>query len=129
MPAPVSTRRLGLPKEYLIAEYATFDDVAALEPDMGALEGRFGFLAYARNGNEVKSRFFAPGTAVPEDPATGSAAVALARKLVLDGEPSGAVTVYQGDEIGHPSTINLTWSPDGTTIGGTVRRDEVVLID
>lgn len=129
LPEPVFTMRLGLPKEYLIAEFGAFDAVAGLLPDMEALTGRFGFLAYARRGDEVKARFFAPGTAVPEDPATGSAAVALARVLSLRGEPSGAVTVYQGDEIGHPSTIHLAWTPSATTIGGTVRRDEVRLVD
>lgn len=129
MPEPVASVRLGLPKEYCIAEYSTFADVAALEPDMDALYGRFGFLAFARDGDRVKARFFAPGTAVPEDPATGSAAVALARAFVLRGETEGAVVVGQGDEIGHPSTINLSWDENGTTIGGTVRRDEVRLLD
>ena len=121
--------RLGLPKEYLIAEYEAFDDVAGLVPHMDALTGRFGFLAYARNDDRVKVRFFAPGTAVPEDPATGSAAVALAHGFMRRGETAGAVTITQGDEIGHPSTIQLAWDSDGVTIGGTVRRDEVVLVD
>jgi trans-2,3-dihydro-3-hydroxyanthranilate isomerase len=128
MPEPVSTMRLGLPKEYQLAEYGDFDKVATLAPDMEALTGRFGFLAYARRGDEVKARFFAPGTGVDEDPATGSAAVALARMFSIRGEHSGAVTVYQGDEIGHPSTIHLAWNPSATTIGGTVRRDEVRLV-
>mgnify|MGYP001821507029 FL=1 len=129
LPAPIATMRLGLPKEYLIAEYEAFDDVAGLVPDMDALTGRFGFLAYARNDDRVKVRFFAPGTAVPEDPATGSAAVALAHGFMRRGETAGAVTITQGDEIGHPSTIQLAWDSDGVTIGGTVRRDEVVLVD
>ena len=128
MPLPVSTMRVGLPKEYLIAEYGSLDDVAALDPDMDALTGRFGFMAFARSGAEVKARFFAPGTAVPEDPATGSAAVALARTFVLRGEPSGAIAISQGDEIGHPSTIHCSWTPTHTTIAGTVRRDEVIQV-
>jgi trans-2,3-dihydro-3-hydroxyanthranilate isomerase len=128
LPEPVATMRLGMPKEYLIAEFPDFATVAALTPDMGALTGRFGFLAYARDGDTVKARFFAPGTGVPEDPATGSAAVALARSFVLRGEQEGAVTVLQGDEIGHPSTIHLAWNPQGTTIAGTVRRDGVVQV-
>lgn len=123
MPEPVSTVRLGLPKEYLIAEYADFAIVAGLDPDMDALAGRFGLLTYARDSKRVKSRFFAPGTGVPEDPATGSAAVALAHSFKLRGEKAGAVTIAQGDEIGHPSTIHLSWSDGPTTIGGTVRHD------
>jgi trans-2,3-dihydro-3-hydroxyanthranilate isomerase len=128
MPRPMSTMRLGIPKEYLIAEYEGFDDVAALAPDMDALSGRFGFMAFARSGHAVKARFFAPGTAVPEDPATGSAAVALARSFVLRGEPTGTITISQGDEIGHPSTIHCTWTPTHTTIAGTVRRDKVIQV-
>lgn len=123
MPTPIRTARLGLPKEYLLAEYPTQDVVAELDPDMDALTGRFGFLAYARDGAAVKARFFAPGTAVPEDPATGSAAVALAHALRLAGEDRGRLTIDQGDEIGHPSTINLNWAGTRTTIGGSVRPE------
>jgi trans-2,3-dihydro-3-hydroxyanthranilate isomerase len=128
LPEPIGTMRLGLPKEYLIAEYPDFGTIGGLAPDMDALTGRFGFLAYAREGDTVKARFFAPGTAVPEDPATGSAAVALARSFSLRGESDGAVTVLQGDEIGHSSTIHLAWSPRGTTIAGTVRRDGILQV-
>ena len=123
MPTPIRTARLGLPKEYLLAEYPTRDVVASLDPDMDALTGRFGFLAYARDDAAVKARFFAPGTAVPEDPATGSAAVALAHALRLAGENRGRLTIDQGDEIGHPSTINLDWAGTRTTIGGSVRPE------
>ncbi|MGI9667667.1 MAG: PhzF family phenazine biosynthesis protein [Acidimicrobiia bacterium] len=128
LPAPISTMCLGLPKEYLIAEYATHDDISALDPDMDALRDHFGLLVYARHGHMVNSRFFVPGHGVPEDPATGSAAVALARSFMLRGEPTGAVTVHQGDEIGHPSTINVAWDSHGIRIGGTVRRDKVVQV-
>ncbi len=129
MPEPVRSVRLSLPKHYLCARYTTFDDVAALEPDMDALMGVFGFAAFARDGDQVKLRFFAPGAGVPEDPATGSAAVALAKTFSIWGELDGAVTINQGDEIGHPSTIDLSWTPQAITIGGSVRRDEVVLVD
>lgn len=127
-PEPVSTKRLALPKEYCLAEYGEAATVADLRPDFDALSSRFGFLAYARSGDRVKARFFAPGTGVPEDPATGSAAVALAHGFRMDGEVNGAVVIEQGDEIGHPSTIHLRWSEDETVIGGSVRRDEVRLI-
>ncbi|GMR02339.1 MAG: PhzF family phenazine biosynthesis protein [Acidimicrobiia bacterium] len=128
MPEPVRSLRLALPKHYLCARYDTFDDVAALDPDMDALMGVFGFAAFARDGNQVKLRFFAPGAGVPEDPATGSAAVALAKAFSIWGEPEGQVTINQGDEIDHPSTIQLSWTPEAVTIGGSVRHDEVVLV-
>ncbi len=129
MPVPVRTARLALPKSYLMAQYPTFDDVAALDPDMGSLGSIFGFTAFARSGDTVKLRFFAPASGVPEDPATGSAAVALARTFSMWGEPDGKVEIIQGDEIGHSSTIQLLWTPHATTIGGTVRHDEVILVD
>jgi len=129
MPAPDRSILLGLPLEYYIARFATAQDVADLDPDMDALSAVFGFCAFSRTGNEVKMRFFAPGDGVPEDPATGSAAMALAKTFSIWGEPRGSVTISQGDEIGHPSTIELSWTPDSITIGGSVRKDETILVD
>jgi trans-2,3-dihydro-3-hydroxyanthranilate isomerase len=51
---------------------------------------------------------FAPGSGVPEDPATGSAAAALAGYLsAADGRAEGrlAWTVEQGIELGRPSLL------------------------
>ena len=128
MPPPVRTMRLGLPADYLMAEYASFDDIGSLDPSPEPLMAHHGLYAFARSGDEVKCRFFFPSSGVGEDPATGSAAVALAHYYSLHGETSGALTLYQGDEIGNPSTIALTWDPLGTRIGGTVRRDEIVMV-
>lgn len=128
LPEPIATRTLGLPKFYHIAEYASALDVANLAPDMNALADRFGLLAFSRNEDRVELRFFAPSSGIDEDPATGSAAVALAREFMLRGETNGAVTIRQGDAIGHPSTINLSWKEGGTSIGGTVVRDRVVQV-
>jgi trans-2,3-dihydro-3-hydroxyanthranilate isomerase len=128
LPEPIATTRLGLPKEYLIAEYADFDVISALSPRMEALVGRFGFLVYARTDDHVKARFFAPGTGVQEDAATGSAAVALAHAYRSRGEVMGNLTIHQGDEIGHPSTIELEWTGTHVTIGGTVRSEGATTI-
>jgi trans-2,3-dihydro-3-hydroxyanthranilate isomerase len=59
----------------------------------------------------VHCRMFAPGLGVPEDPATGSAAGALASYLVWHGIVSphdgvGTVVVEQGLEIDRPSRIH-----------------------
>jgi trans-2,3-dihydro-3-hydroxyanthranilate isomerase len=59
----------------------------------------------------VHCRMFAPGLGVPEDPATGSAAGALASYLVWHGivaphDGVGTVVVEQGLEIGRPSSIH-----------------------
>ncbi len=121
----VSSARVLLPNEYLIGELRSPAAVAALEPDMETLAAVFGTLVYARVGDRVRARFFAPDTGVPEDPATGSAAVALATVLRSRGEHSGRLTIDQGEEIGHPSTIELTWAGDTAAIGGTVRFDGI----
>jgi PhzF family phenazine biosynthesis protein len=81
--------------------------------------------AWEDPGRVVKARFFAGEVGVPEDPATGSAAVALAAFLRTAGQAEGQVVIHQGDEIGHPSTIQLRWDADFSSIGGTVVRDEV----
>jgi trans-2,3-dihydro-3-hydroxyanthranilate isomerase len=84
-------------------------------------------LVWARGdestGEAIRARFFAPGMGVEEDPATGSAAVALAAVLRHEGEQSGALTIHQGAEIGSPSRIELSWTARDTTIGGTVTDD------
>lgn len=69
---------------YLMAIFATPDDVRALKPDLarvnrisgGATGGRGNLVCAAPGASEgfdVVSRFFAPGSGIPEDPATGSA--------------------------------------------------------
>ena len=69
---------------YLMAIFATPDEVRALKPDLvrvnqisgGATGGRGNLICAApgaAEGFDVVSRFFAPGSGIPEDPATGSA--------------------------------------------------------
>ena len=57
---------------------------------------------------DVRARMFAPGSGVPEDPATGSAAAALGGYLSkVDGSPEASLswTVEQGIEVGRPSLL------------------------
>jgi trans-2,3-dihydro-3-hydroxyanthranilate isomerase len=61
-------------------------------------------------GFDVHARMFGPGAGVPEDPATGSAAAALAgylaaRESAKDGTFSWAIA--QGLEMGRPSRIEI----------------------
>jgi trans-2,3-dihydro-3-hydroxyanthranilate isomerase len=61
-----------------------------------------------RDDVDVHVRMFAPGSGVPEDPATGSAAAALGGYLSkVDGRPEAELswTVEQGLEIGRPSLL------------------------
>jgi trans-2,3-dihydro-3-hydroxyanthranilate isomerase len=121
-----------MPIPYLVVEAPSAESVAGAAPDLGALlGGPAGEATYlfARDGGTVKARFFAAGLGVPEDPATGSAAAALAAVLAHEGEQEGSLTVHQGDEIGHPSTIGLMWTPAAASLGGTVHRDEVRVLD
>ena len=74
------------------------------------------------------ARMFAPGAGVDEDPATGSAAVALGAYLAAEGLlPDGptAYVVAQGAEMGRPSTMHCTVEVAGgaatvATVGGAV---------
>ena len=69
-----------------------------------------GINVYALDGRSVRSRVFVPGPSVPEDPATGSAAVGLGIALVASGGAAGeGVTRYeilQGVELGRPSYLS-----------------------
>jgi trans-2,3-dihydro-3-hydroxyanthranilate isomerase len=59
---------------------------------------------------DVRVRMFAPGSGVPEDPATGSAAAALGGYLAaLDGCEGGrlAWVAEQGIEMGRPSLLHV----------------------
>jgi len=81
-------------------------------------------------GVDVRVRMFAPGSGVPEDPATGSAAAALGGYLAAaDGRGSGMLswTVEQGLEIGRPSLLYVEAERrDGKTsavrVGGSAVR-------
>ena len=84
--------------------------VTALAPDLGALAalGAVGVSCFAIEGGNVKTRMFAPGLGVAEDPATGSAAGPLALHLVRHGrlELGRKVEIRQGVEIGRPSLLH-----------------------
>jgi len=85
-------------------------EVAAVHPDAGALAavGTVGVSCFAGSGLRWKTRMFAPGLGVAEDPATGSAAGPLAVHLARHGELSfGAeIEIHQGAEIGRPSLLH-----------------------
>jgi trans-2,3-dihydro-3-hydroxyanthranilate isomerase len=60
--------------------------------------------------NDIRARMFAPGIGVPEDPATGSACVALAGYLAeRDARTQGTLRwiVEQGFEMGRPSILEI----------------------
>jgi trans-2,3-dihydro-3-hydroxyanthranilate isomerase len=85
------------------------DEVARLRPDFGALADltHAGVNCFAGSGSSWKTRMFAPGDGVAEDPATGSAAGPLAIHLARHGRIAfgDEIEISQGAEIGRPSTL------------------------
>jgi trans-2,3-dihydro-3-hydroxyanthranilate isomerase len=84
--------------------------VATLKPDLGSLAelpAVLGINCFAGAGARWKTRMFAPGDGVPEDPATGSAAGPLALHLARHGriEFGDQIEISQGAEIDRPSTL------------------------
>ena len=104
---PVETYDLG--PHHVFLELGSEAEVAALEPDFGALARLTdnGVNCYAGSGKHWKTRMFAPADGVAEDPATGSACGPLGVHLVRHGriDFGEEVEVSQGAEIGRPSTL------------------------
>jgi trans-2,3-dihydro-3-hydroxyanthranilate isomerase len=104
---PVELYHLGPMHAYL--EIESEEQVAALEPDFGALARltEAGVNCFAGSGNRWKTRMFAPASGVAEDPATGSAAGPLAIHLARHGRIGfgDEIEISQGAELGRPSTL------------------------
>ncbi|WP_293809719.1 PhzF family phenazine biosynthesis protein [uncultured Bosea sp.] len=87
-------------------------DIAAfrkLEGQNPELQGRLSLFLYARDGNAIRARMFAPLAGTWEDPATGSASATLGALLLsLDGGDEAAYSITQGVEMGRPSRLNVT---------------------
>ena len=97
--------------EHVYVKLGSEEDVAALRPDLGKLAelpAVLGVNCFAGSGNRWKTRMFAPGGGVPEDPATGSAAGPLALHLARHGLIAfgDEIEITQGVEIGRPSTLH-----------------------
>jgi trans-2,3-dihydro-3-hydroxyanthranilate isomerase len=115
--AAVGVERSELPVElydngmrHVYVGLGSEDAVAALKPELGRLgelPPDLGINCFAGAGRRWKTRMFAPGGGVPEDPATGSAAGPLAVHLARHGriEFGDEIEISQGTEIGRPSTL------------------------
>jgi trans-2,3-dihydro-3-hydroxyanthranilate isomerase len=95
--------------EHVYVALSSEEEVAALDPDLAALKRLtvLGVNCFAGAGSRWKTRMFAPGDGVPEDPATGSAAGPLAchlarHRAISFGEQ---IEISQGVEIDRPSTL------------------------
>lgn len=85
--------------------------LAAVRPDLGALAALGDVYLVEWDHDVVRARMFAPDLGVPEDPATGSAALGLGVHAVtcglLPGDGTSRFTVRQGVEMGRPSTLHV----------------------
>lgn len=89
-----------------VPNIAVFRQIRDTTPE---LNGRFSLYIYARDGVDIRARMFAPLAGTYEDPATGSAATPLAALLLsLTDEPAAEYTIYQGVEMGRPSTLHAS---------------------
>ena len=104
---PVEIYRNG-PRHVYVA-LSSEEAVAALRPDLGGLAdlGDLCTSCFAGSGNRWKTRMFAPGQGVAEDPATGSAAGPLAVHLARHGRIAFGeeIEIRQGAEINRPSVL------------------------
>jgi trans-2,3-dihydro-3-hydroxyanthranilate isomerase len=105
---PVELYDNGLRHVYIAL--ASEEAVAALRPELarlGKLPAAFTINCFAGAGTRWKTRMFAPGAGVSEDPATGSAAGPLAVHLARHGRIAfgDEIEISQGTEIGRRSTL------------------------
>jgi trans-2,3-dihydro-3-hydroxyanthranilate isomerase len=124
-PAP-RTAGCGLEFAYLPVRA---DAVARARLD-GAAAARAGnveisVFAWDPEAATAHARVFCPGVGVPEDPATGSAALGLGVWLVaaglLPGGGESGYQVHQGAELHRPSTLTCTVrAEDGAAVEATV---------
>jgi trans-2,3-dihydro-3-hydroxyanthranilate isomerase len=82
-------------------------------------------FSWDADSQTAHARVFVPGLGVPEDPATGSAALGLGVWLVasglLPGEGRSEYAVRQGIEINRPSALACTvTAAGGVAVGATV---------
>ena len=121
---PVELYDNGVPHVYVAL--ASEADVAALRPDFmrfaEVADVGLGVNCFAGSGRRWKTRMFAPGVGVAEDPATGSAAGPLALHLARHGwiEFGDEIEVSQGEEVGRPSTLYaVARSAEEIEVGGS----------
>ena len=107
--------------------------MAALRPDVIALERATsdGVNCFANvDGPRWKTRMFAPGHGVAEDPATGSAAGPLAIHLARHGRIrfGEQIEISQGAELNRPSTLFAQVEGEGDRIDRVLVGGSAVVV-
>lgn len=104
-------RRAGCGIDFTLLPVRT-GALARVDVDLRAVAayGGAGVSVFSWDGTAARARVFAAGAGVPEDPATGSAAVALGAYLVVSGRIEGdgetPYDVVQGVEMGRPLLLH-----------------------
>jgi trans-2,3-dihydro-3-hydroxyanthranilate isomerase len=107
----------GVANPFLFVPVDGLEVIARARPTPDLMRGGFpyqGIYAFCRRSVTKEAafhaRFFAPEMGIPEDPATGSAAVGLAGVIMKFDAPGDGRHVYiieQGFEMGRPSMMRL----------------------
>ncbi len=111
---------------WLIAELAERSALETLRHDPERLTrfyqatGMTGATLFARDGEEVIVRSFAPGDGIPEDPVCGSGNAAVAAYRLAMGQiaPGSAYQASQGRQIGRDGKINIRIDGNDIWVGG-----------
>jgi trans-2,3-dihydro-3-hydroxyanthranilate isomerase len=131
---PAGVAAAGVPFAFLPVRA---DAVARAVPDLRAVAGAtaqqtgLAVVAVDRGKGTAHVRVFCPQVGVSEDPATGSAGVALGvflggRGALADGWTT--VTIAQGAELGRPSRLEVLVRTSGGATVETAVRGEVKMI-
>jgi trans-2,3-dihydro-3-hydroxyanthranilate isomerase len=130
---PARSAGAGIPHTFLpVTDEAVAR--ASLDPGAAREHGVKMVYVFAWDGErrQAHARLFGPGLGVPEDPATGSAALGLGIWLVASGlVPGDGQTSYrieQGGEMGRPSVLECTVSAEAGQAVGTTVTGQVVPI-
>ena len=116
-----------MPLPYLVVQTDAVERVARLSAP--PWDHSVYVWAWDQRDELVRARFFAGEHGVTEDPATGSAAVALAASLRARGTGFADLVIHQGEEMGHPSRIHLAWEGSRVRVAGTVAHDETRVLE
>jgi trans-2,3-dihydro-3-hydroxyanthranilate isomerase len=117
----------GLEFDFLPVRRSALTRTAGADPALAAKTGvsQVSVFAWDPDTRSAHARVFCPGVAVPEDPATGSAALGLGVWLTAAGwlpsAGTSSYTVHQGVEMGRPSVLECTvTAADGRATVATV---------
>jgi trans-2,3-dihydro-3-hydroxyanthranilate isomerase len=116
---PIAPRPAGHGLRFLLVEVASLEALARARPVAqpeallaAGLDNGVYLFTRATGDGTIRARLFAPLHGIAEDPATGSAAAALAALLatVEPGADAGDTSwrIVQGVEMGRPSVIDIT---------------------